>query len=104
MGSAVGGACCCGLIYRDKIHFDWATFWQQLRHIHIGHAMAGILLIYVTYWLRAVRWSVFVKPMKDVGVGPLVGPQFIGFTAVALFGRLADLSRPYLVARSLGCR
>ncbi len=89
-------------IYRDKIHFDWATFWQQLRHINTGHAMAGILLIYFTYWLRAIRWSVFVKPMKDVGVGPLVGPQFTGFTAVALFGRLADLSRPYLVARKLG--
>lgn len=89
-------------IYRDRIHFDWPMFWQQLRHVHTGHAMAGILLIYATYWLRAVRWSAFVKPMKDVGVGPLVGPQFTGFTAVALFGRLADLSRPYLVARKLG--
>jgi hypothetical protein len=45
---------------------------------------------------------VFVKPMKDVGIASLVGPQFTGFTAVALFGRLADLSRPYLVARKLG--
>jgi uncharacterized membrane protein YbhN (UPF0104 family) len=89
-------------LYRDRIHFDWPTFWQQLKHIHRGHAMAGILLIYATYWLRAIRWSVFIKPMKDVGIAPLVGPQFTGFTAVALFGRLADLSRPYLVARKLG--
>ena len=88
-------------VYRDRIHFDWAAFWEQLRHINTVHAMAGILLIYLTYWLRAIRWSVFIKPMKDVGVGPLVGPQFTGFTAVALFGRLADLSRPYLVARKL---
>jgi uncharacterized membrane protein YbhN (UPF0104 family) len=89
-------------LYRDRIHFDWPMFWQQLRHVDTFHAMAGILLIYTTYWLRAIRWSVFVKPMKNVGVGPLVGPQFTGFTAVALFGRLADLSRPYLVARKLG--
>jgi hypothetical protein len=32
----------------------------------------------------------------------LLGSQFIGFTAVALFGRLADLTRPYLVARRVG--
>ena len=23
-------------VYRDQIHFDWATFWQQLRHINTG--------------------------------------------------------------------
>jgi uncharacterized membrane protein YbhN (UPF0104 family) len=89
-------------IYRDRIHFDWANFWEQLKHIHRGHALAGILLIYFTYWLRAIRWSVFVKPMKYVSIGSLVGPQFVGFTAVALFGRLADLTRPYLVARKTG--
>jgi uncharacterized membrane protein YbhN (UPF0104 family) len=88
-------------VFRGKIHFDWAEFAHQMRHISTAHAMAGILLIYATYWLRAIRWSVFVRPMKKVGVGPLVGPQFIGFTAVALFGRLADLSRPYLVARKI---
>jgi hypothetical protein len=88
-------------VYRDRIHFDWASFWQQLKHIHQGHALAGIVLIYITYWLRAIRWSVFVKPIKHVSVGALTGPQFMGFTAVALFGRLADLTRPVLVAKKI---
>ncbi len=87
--------------FRDRIHFDWAAFWRQLKHVHQGHMLAGMLLIYSTYWLRAVRWSVFIAPMKKVRMGSLVGPQFIGFTAVALFGRLADLTRPYLVARKI---
>ncbi len=90
------------LVFRDRIHFDWNAFWRQLRHVHRGHALAGMLLIYATYWFRAVRWSVLVRPMKKVPVGALIGPQFIGFTAVAVFGRLADLSRPYLVARKIG--
>jgi len=89
------------LVYRDRIHFDWASFWQQLQHIHPGHALAGVILIYLTYWLRALRWSVLVRPTKEVSAGTLIGPQFIGFTAVALFGRLADLTRPYLVARKI---
>lgn len=89
------------LLYRDRIHFDWASFWQQVQHINKKHMLAGMLLIYTTYWLRAVRWGVFVSPMKKTSVASLIGPQFIGFTAVALFGRLADLSRPYLVARKI---
>src|SRR6201986_4364783 len=89
-------------LFRNKIHFDWAMFWQQLRYVSVGHIAAGIVLIYVTYWLRAVRWAVFLSPTKKVSASSLVGSQFIGFTAVALFGRLADLTRPYLVARRVG--
>jgi glycosyltransferase 2 family protein len=88
-------------LFRDKVHFDWAMFWYQLRFVSVGHIVAGIVLIYVTYWLRAVRWGVFVSPTKKVAASSLLGPQFIGFTAVALFGRLADLTRPYLVAKKL---
>jgi glycosyltransferase 2 family protein len=89
-------------LFRSKVHFDWAMFWQQLRYVSMGHIAAGIALIYATYWVRAVRWAVFVSPTKKVSAVSLLGSQFIGFTAVALFGRLADLTRPYLVAKRVG--
>lgn len=84
---------------RGRIHFDWATFWLQLRHVSLGRLAAGTALIYGTYWLRAWRWAVFLSPTKEVPPSRLLGSQFIGFTAVALFGRLADLTRPYLLAK-----
>ncbi|HEY4379941.1 MAG TPA: lysylphosphatidylglycerol synthase transmembrane domain-containing protein [Acidobacteriaceae bacterium] len=87
--------------HRDRVHFDWAIFFQQLRHISWLHIVAGIALIYSTYWLRATRWSVFLSATKKVSPFALVGPQFIGFTAVALFGRLADVIRPALVAKRI---
>jgi uncharacterized membrane protein YbhN (UPF0104 family) len=89
-------------LFRSRVHFDWTMFWQQLRFVSVGHIIAGIVLIYATYWLRAVRWAVFVSPTKKVSSASLLGSQFIGFTAVALFGRLADLTRPYLVSRRVG--
>jgi hypothetical protein len=89
-------------LFRSKVHFDWTMFWQQLRFVSVGHIVAAIVLIYATYWVRAVRWAVFVSPTKKVSAASLLGSQFIGFTAVALFGRLADLTRPYLVARRVG--
>jgi uncharacterized membrane protein YbhN (UPF0104 family) len=84
---------------RGRIHFDWAMFWLQLRHVAWGHIAAGVGLIYATFFLRAMRWSVFLSATKKVSPWALVGPQFIGFTAVALFGRLADVIRPALVAK-----
>src|SRR5207302_11282984 len=100
-------ACIAGLavlvyLFRSIVHFDWAIFWQQLRFVSMGNIVAGIALIYATYWVRAVRWAVFLSPTKRVSAASLLGSQFIGFTAVALFGRLADLTRPYLVARRAG--
>jgi glycosyltransferase 2 family protein len=88
-------------LFRTKVQFDWANFWQQLRYVSVGHIVAGIVLIYVTYFFRAVRWSVFLSPTKKVPATSLLGSQFIGFTAVALFGRLADLTRPFLVSRRI---
>jgi hypothetical protein len=84
---------------RGRIHFDWGEFWLQLRYVSLGHLTAGLALIYATYWLRAWRWAVFLSPTKKVSPHHLVGSQFIGFTAVAIFGRLADLTRPYLLAK-----
>ena len=51
------------LVYanRGSMHFDWASFWLQLRHIAWVHIAAGIAFIYFTYYLRALRWAVFVS-------------------------------------------
>ncbi|HEY6412656.1 MAG TPA: lysylphosphatidylglycerol synthase transmembrane domain-containing protein [Edaphobacter sp.] len=90
------------VVFRNRVQFDWAMFLQQLRFVSVVHVVAGILLIYLAFVVRAARWSVFLAPTKKVPVGSLVGSQYIGFAAVALFGRLADLTRPYLVARRAG--
>ncbi len=90
------------LIALRRAHFDWTTFWAQLRLVTWSHIAAGIALIYATYWLRAWRWAELCRPQRHVRTAEVLGPQFVGFTAVALFGRLADLARPYLVARRTG--
>ena len=90
------------VVFRNKVQFDWAMFMRQLRFVSLGHVVAGILLIYLAFVVRAARWSVFLAPTKKVSAISLIGSQYIGFAAVALFGRLADLTRPYLVARRVG--
>jgi len=79
--------------------FDWHSLRIQLRHVSWRHVFISVACIYAGFWLRAVRWAVLLGPKKRVASSTLIAPQFIGFTAVALFGRLADLARPYLIAR-----
>lgn len=87
------------LIARSRIHFRWDVFWQQLKLANWKLIGLGIALIWGAYFLRAVRWAIFLKPTKAVSPFKLIGSMVIGFTGVALLGRAADLVRPYLVSR-----
>lgn len=89
-------------VNRGKIQFNWTSFAQQLHHISWPHIAAAVALIYSTYWLRSARWSVFISATKRVPPFSLIAPQFIGFTAVALIGRIGDITRPALLARKTG--
>jgi len=84
-----------------KKQFDWVACGGELMRADWRRFACGVGLIYAAYVLRAVRWSIFLKPVKRVSPLTILGSQVIGFTGVALFGRLADLVRPYLVARRL---
>lgn len=86
---------------RHRVHFEWHVFVDQLRHADWKKFVIGIALIYAGYIFRALRWALFLKPVKRVSPWTVLGPQVIGFTGVALFGRLADLMRPYLIARKV---
>lgn len=87
------------LFIRARIHFSWSVFGHQLRETDWRRFVIAIALIYGAYVIRAFRWAIFLRPVKRVSPLSILGPQVIGFTGVALFGRLADLVRPYLVAR-----
>jgi glycosyltransferase 2 family protein len=86
--------------YREWHSFDWATFWSQTYRINKWRVLYAIGLIYFAYWVRAVRWKVFLQPVKPkTKVSELVSPTVIGFTGLALLGRAGEFIRPYLIAR-----
>lgn len=86
------------LQFRTWRSFDWAKFLQyrpDWRHI-----LHGIVLIYFAYFLRAVRWKIFLRPVrKHASTVGLVSPTLVGFTGLAILGRPGELIRPYLIAR-----
>ncbi len=93
-------ACLVYLQFRHWRTFDWTTFWgetEQMRPWHIAHAVS---LIYVAYVFRAIRWKIFLRPVRpEASWLELVPPTLIGFTGLALLGRPGEFIRPYLIAR-----
>lgn len=81
--------------------FDWASLGHQLRSVSPTLIAIAFFCTYLGYWLRAWRWSVLLAPLHKTTTARMLPPQLIGFTIVALFGRFADLGRPYLIARRL---
>src|SRR5271155_2894363 len=86
------------LQFRTWQHFDWARLFQYgLSWRHIAH---GVAYIYIAYFLRAVCWKIFLRPVrKEASILGLVSPTVIGFTGLALLGRAGEMIRPYLIAR-----
>jgi len=84
------------------VHFSFASFRSQLELADWRKIGAALGCIYLGYVFRSVRWALLLRHNKKVGLLSLLGTQVIGFTAVALIGRVADLVRPYLVSKKTG--
>lgn len=87
---------------QGRVHFNFARFRAQLADVDWLYVIAAILCIHAGYVVRSVRWATLMRHSKRVPALSLLGPQIIGFTGVALLGRFADLTRPYLVAKKTG--
>jgi hypothetical protein len=84
------------------VGFNFATFRTQLTKVNWTKIAIGLGCIYLGYVLRSIRWALLIRHNKRVPVLSMLGTQVIGFTSVALVGRVADLARPYMVAKKTG--
>lgn len=96
-----------GLIYlqvRTWRKFDWDRFWAATQHTNKAYLIGGVALVYIDYFLRAVRWKILMEPVCETKSSRLVAPTMIGFTGLALLGRPGEFIRPYLIARKENLR
>ncbi len=87
------------LQFRAWQDFDWKVFLEQTRHANPWRVAAAVAIIYFVYFLRALRWKIFLRPVRQTSARALTPAMIIGFTGLALLGRPGELIRPYLVAR-----
>ncbi len=65
----------------------------------VGLAIATMV---VTYWIRAIRWQLLLRPLGQAGLVNCFITTVIGFMFNVLAARLGEIVRPYLLARREG--
>lgn len=79
--------------------FDWQTFKEQTEDVNLLYIGLGVAVIYFDYYLRALRWKILLRPVRETTSSRLLAPTMIGFTGLALLGRPGEFIRPFLIAR-----
>ncbi len=92
----------CGVWAYYHVPFSFANFRAQLMLADWRRIGLALGCIYLGYIFRGVRWALLIRPNKKIPLFSLVGTQVIGFTSIALVGRVADLARPYMVSKKTG--
>lgn len=89
------------LQFRTWRNFDWSAFLSQTGQVkkHKLHIFFAVGWIYLAYVMRAIRWNIFLRPVRRASAGRLITPTIVGFTGLALLGRAGEMIRPYLIAR-----
>lgn len=92
------------LLYRMRgSSFEWRLFLDTLHGISWFWLIACVFLNLLSYWGRALRWEVMLRPLgRRASVTKLTYDTTIGFTAVVLLGRAGEVVRPYLIALRAG--
>ena len=83
--------------------FDWSLAAASFIDLRWKWLALAIIPMFGTYYGRALRWAVFLKPLKPrPSIRNLLSATIIGFTAITLFGRPGEFVRPYLIAMKEG--
>ncbi|MEK7407142.1 MAG: lysylphosphatidylglycerol synthase transmembrane domain-containing protein [Acidobacteriota bacterium] len=79
--------------------FRWDAFAASFLRLRWSWVGVSVLLALATYYGRALRWAVMLKPLRPrPNLWNLFSATAIGFTAVVLLGRPGEFVRPYLIA------
>lgn len=79
--------------------FDWQLVLASFGHLRWSWLAVSLLPIAGTYYGRALRWAVFLKPLKqNPSLANLFSATVIGFAAITVLGRPGEFVRPYLIA------
>ena len=92
------------LLYRSRHLLNLGDFsgqklWLIVKGANHLYILFSILLIYVCYFLRALRWRNFQKYLGHSRLWHIYEMTLAGFSAIFLLGRAGEPVRPLLISR-----
>ena len=99
---AVSFVLAAGLLALFVRGLDVAEIGRQISAASGGWLLASVLLAITTFLLRALRWTWLLRPVARVPFYPAFVATAFGFAANNLPGKVGEVLRPALLARSRG--
>lgn len=88
----------CSWLFVRKI--EWSSLGVAFRDAKYIYIFPTIILIFLAYYIRTIRWEVLLSPVKKVSLLNLFSANMIGFMANnVLPARLGEVIRPVIIAR-----
>jgi len=79
--------------------FRWDRLWASIVGARLDYLLLSLVGVYLTYFLRAIRWRFFLEPIKRARLWFLFAGQVLGFSSIFLVGRPGELVRPAYIAK-----
>jgi len=100
----LGGALLAFLLYRSRHLLNLSDFsgeklWHAVKSANLAYILLSIVLIYLCYFLRAIRWRNFQKYLGPTNLWHIYEMTLAGFAAIFLLGRAGEPVRPLLISR-----
>jgi len=80
-------------------NFSAAKLLEAVRSANLLYLAAGLVIIYVCYGVRSLRWQVFQRNLGVSHYANILKMTVAGFGAIFLLGRAGEPVRPLLIAR-----
>ncbi len=80
-------------------NFRWDRLWGSIVGASPGYLLLATLGVYLSFFVRALRWEFFMRPIKAASLWVLFVGQILGFSSIFLVGRPGELVRPAYIAK-----
>ncbi len=91
------------LLYFTLRGLDWESFWNTVRNGDYEILLFTIPIASLNYFIRAIRWSVFIHSEKKVSVISIFWANMVGYMGNAyLPARAGELLRSVFLGRQKG--
>ena len=90
------------LMYFAFQNVDFAEFWSKAQEVNYIWVFISIALSYVSYWIRAFRWNLLLKPLgfEHLTSNRTTIAVLIGYLANLAFPRLGEVTRCGILKRN----
>jgi hypothetical protein len=80
-------------------NFRWTRLWGLITAARPGLLLLALAGVFGTYLVRALRWRLFLNPIKKASLWVLFAGQILGFSSIYLIGRPGEFVRPAYIAK-----